>query len=140
MEARPTEEGLAEAIDVGHIGPRDDPKNRAKILSEEFGWDKHLAKKIWCVGPETTGPNVVVDMCKGVLLLLGSNGLQRKVPRLKKTREVSALKSVMWFSLLMPFTQPLEAGTQAAQLVTDITNRKGLKEQMTPLSEFENKL
>ena len=31
------EEGLAEAIDEGHIGPRDDSKNRAKILSEEFG-------------------------------------------------------------------------------------------------------
>lgn len=37
MEARPMEESLAEAIDEGHIGPRDDPKNRAKILSEEFG-------------------------------------------------------------------------------------------------------
>ncbi|KAL3498649.1 hypothetical protein ACH5RR_041381 [Cinchona calisaya] len=66
VEARPMEEGLAEAIDDGHIGPRDDPRNRAKILSEEFGWDKDLAKKIWCFGPETTGPNMVVDMCKGV--------------------------------------------------------------------------
>ncbi|KAG6635782.1 hypothetical protein CIPAW_11G066000 [Carya illinoinensis] len=49
------EEGLAEAIDDGRIGPRDDPKLRSKILSEEFGWDKDLAKKIWCFGPETTG-------------------------------------------------------------------------------------
>ncbi|KAJ6353457.1 hypothetical protein OIU76_002473 [Salix suchowensis] len=32
MEARPMEEGLAEAIDDGRIGPRDDPKNRAKDL------------------------------------------------------------------------------------------------------------
>ncbi|KAF3793436.1 Elongation factor 2 [Nymphaea thermarum] len=69
MEARPMEEGLAEAIDDGRIGPRDDPKVRAKILSEEFGWDKDLAKKIWCFGPETTGPNMVVDMCKGVQYL-----------------------------------------------------------------------
>ncbi|KAL6011069.1 hypothetical protein ACLOJK_001513 [Asimina triloba] len=51
MEARPMEDGLAEAIDEGRIGPRDDPKARAKILSEEFGWDKDLAKKIWCFGP-----------------------------------------------------------------------------------------
>ena len=65
MEARPLEEGLAEAIDDGRVGPRDDPKARSKILSEEFGWDKDLAKKIWCFGPETTGPNMVVDMCKG---------------------------------------------------------------------------
>ncbi|XP_022039618.1 elongation factor 2 [Helianthus annuus] len=69
MEARPLEEGLAEAIDEGRIGPRDDPKARSKILSEEFKWDKDLAKKIWCFGPETTGPNMVVDMCKGVQYL-----------------------------------------------------------------------
>jgi elongation factor 2 len=46
MEARPLEDGLSEAIDEGRIGPRDDPKTRSKILSEEFGWDKDLAKKI----------------------------------------------------------------------------------------------
>ena len=69
MEARPMEEGLPEAINEGRIGPRDDPKVRSKILSEEFGWDKDLAKKIWCFGPETTGPNIVVDMCKGVQYL-----------------------------------------------------------------------
>ncbi|KAG2679718.1 hypothetical protein I3760_11G064500 [Carya illinoinensis] len=66
MEARPLEEGLAEAIDDGRIGPRDDPNVHSKILSEEFGWDKDLANKIWCFGPETTGPNMVVAMCKGV--------------------------------------------------------------------------
>jgi elongation factor 2 len=69
FEARPLEDGLAEAIDDGRIGPRDDPKVRSKILAEEFGWDKDLAKKIWCFGPETTGPNMVVDMCKGVQYL-----------------------------------------------------------------------
>jgi elongation factor 2 len=35
---------------------------------------------------------------------------------------------------------PLEAGSQAAQLVLGIHKRKGLKEQMTPLSKFEDKL
>ena len=55
LQARPIEEGLAEAIDEGRVGPRDDPKIRSKILSEEFGWDKDLAKKIWCFGPDTTG-------------------------------------------------------------------------------------
>ncbi|KAI3929007.1 hypothetical protein MKX01_029536, partial [Papaver californicum] len=69
MEARPLEDGLAETVDDGRIGPRDDPKNRSKILSEEFGWDKDLAKKIWCFGPDTTSPNMVVDMCKGVQYL-----------------------------------------------------------------------
>ncbi|OVA11882.1 Elongation factor [Macleaya cordata] len=69
MEARPLEEGLAEAIDEGHIGSRDDLNVRSKVLSEEFGWDKDLANKIWCFGPDTTGPNMVVDRCKGVHFL-----------------------------------------------------------------------
>ncbi|TKY49374.1 Elongation factor 2 [Spatholobus suberectus] len=66
MEGRPMEAGLAEAIDDQKIGPGVDPKSRSKILSEEFGWDKDLAKKIWCFGPEGKGPNMVVDTCRGV--------------------------------------------------------------------------
>ncbi|CAL5221742.1 g3992 [Coccomyxa viridis] len=69
LQARPIEEGLAEAIDEGKVGPRDDPKIRSKILSEEFGWDKDLAKKIWCFGPDTTGPNLLTDVTKGVQYL-----------------------------------------------------------------------
>ncbi|KAF5190676.1 Elongation factor [Thalictrum thalictroides] len=69
MQVRPLEDGLVQAIDEGRIGPRDDMKVRSEILSEEFAWDKDLAKKIWCFGPETTGPNMVVNMCKGVQYL-----------------------------------------------------------------------
>lgn len=69
FEARPLESGLPEAIDEGKVGPRDDPKARTKILSEDFGWDKDVTKKIWCFGPDTNGPNMVVDMCKGVQYL-----------------------------------------------------------------------
>ncbi|XP_008227288.1 PREDICTED: elongation factor 2-like [Prunus mume] len=39
----------------------------------------------------------------------------------------------------MMMSDPLEAGSQASQLVTDIRKRKGLKEQMTALSEFAEK-
>ncbi|KAJ6678184.1 hypothetical protein OIU85_008744 [Salix viminalis] len=255
MEARPMEEGLAEAIDDGRVGPRDDPKNRAKILSEEFGWDKDLAKKIWCFGPETTGPNMVVDMCKGVQYLneikdsvvagfqwaskegvlaeenmrgicfevcdvvLHADAIHRGggqvIPTARRviyasqlTAKPRLLEPVYMVEIQAPeqalggiysvlnqkrghvfeemqrpgtplynikaylpvvesfgfsgtlraatsgqaFPQcvfdhwdmmssdPLEAGTQAAQLVADIRKRKGLKEQMTPLSEFEDKL
>ena len=70
FKARPMEEGLAEAIDEGLCTPRDDPKVRGKYLTEKFGWDKDIAKsKIWCFGPDTTGPNLIVDMCKGVQYL-----------------------------------------------------------------------
>jgi len=69
MQARPLEDGLAEIIDEGKIGPRDDPKVRTKILSEDFNWDKDLTKKIWCFGPDTNGPNLFLDVCKGVQYL-----------------------------------------------------------------------
>ncbi|CAA0806736.1 Ribosomal protein S5/Elongation factor G/III/V family protein [Striga hermonthica] len=66
MKARPMKAGLAKAIDDGRIGPHDDPEARSKILEEEFGWDKELAKQIWCFGPYNTGPNILVNMCKEV--------------------------------------------------------------------------
>ncbi|TVU35156.1 hypothetical protein EJB05_17030 [Eragrostis curvula] len=255
MEARPLEEGVPKAIDEGRIGPRDDPKVRSKILSEEFGWDKDLAKKIWCFGPETTGPNMVVDMCKGVQYLneikdsvvagfqwaskegalaeenmrgicfevcdavLLSDAIHRgggqiiptarrviyasqltAKPRLLEpvylveiqapenalgeiysvlnqkrghvfeemqrpgtplysikaylpviesfgfTSTLRAATSGQAFPLCvfdhweMLFADPLEPGTQTANLVLDIRKRKGLKEQITPLSEYEDKL
>merc|ERR1712083_128745 len=46
-----------------------DVKARAKILNEEFDWDKNHALKIWCFGPDTTGPNLLVDVTKAVQYL-----------------------------------------------------------------------
>ena len=67
IEARPLEDGIAEMIDEGEIGPRDDPKARGKMMAEKFDWDKDIAaKKIWCFAPETTGPNMCDDVSKGV--------------------------------------------------------------------------
>lgn len=40
----------------------------------------------------------------------------------------------------MMTSDPLETGSQAFFLVSTIRKRKGLKEQMTPLSEYEDKL
>jgi elongation factor 2 len=69
MTAEPFEEGLAEMIESGKIGPRDDVKERCNILCEKFGWDKNHAAKIWCFGPETVGPNVMVDVTSSVQYL-----------------------------------------------------------------------
>eukprot|EP00798_Chlamydomonas_sp_ICE-L_P019978 gene19978-26689_t len=69
MQAQPLADGLAEVIDEGKIGPRDDPKARTKMLVDDFGWDKDLTKKIWCFGPDTHGPNMFVDITKGVQYL-----------------------------------------------------------------------
>ncbi len=35
-------------------------------MCDDFGWDKELTKKIWCFGPDTNGPNLFLDTCKGV--------------------------------------------------------------------------
>jgi len=67
--ARPLEDKLPEIIDNGNIGPKDDPKVRARKLAEDFGWDVTEARKIWAFGPNTNGPNVLVDCTKGVQYL-----------------------------------------------------------------------
>jgi len=69
VTARPLEEGLAEAIDNNHVTPKDEPKARARLLAEKYNWDVAEARKIWCFGPNTNGPNVVVDCTKGVQYL-----------------------------------------------------------------------
>ena len=66
MTAEPFAEGLSEAIELGKVGPKTEPKVRAKLLQDDFGWDPNDAKKIWAFGPETTGANLLVDTTKGV--------------------------------------------------------------------------
>jgi len=69
VTARPLEEKLPEAIDNNEVTPRDEPKARARKLAEEFGWDVTEARKIWSFGPNTNGPNMLVDCTKGVQYL-----------------------------------------------------------------------
>ncbi|GLJ52608.1 hypothetical protein SUGI_1119670 [Cryptomeria japonica] len=176
FEARSMEEGLAEAIDEGRIGPRDDPKVRGKVLSEEFGWDKDLAKKMWCFGPETIGTNMVVDMCKGVQYLneikdsvfSAFQWASKEGALAEENMRGICFEFVTWFYMLMPSTEEV-APEQAlggiynvlnqkrdhaiesfkfadtlrlatGRLVIDIRKRKGLKDQITPLSDYEDRL
>lgn len=67
--ASPLPEKLPEAIDDGKITPRDEPKARMKMLRDEYGMEEDAAKKIWCFGPDTTGPNLLVDRAKAVQYL-----------------------------------------------------------------------
>ncbi|CAJ0637265.1 16166_t:CDS:2 [Entrophospora sp. SA101] len=69
VKAFPMQEELSNDIESGKITPRDDFKARARVLAEEYGWDVTDARKIWCFGPETTGPNLLVDVTKGVQYL-----------------------------------------------------------------------
>jgi elongation factor 2 len=69
MRAQPMPEGLAEDIDKGDVNPKDEFKARARFLSEKYDWDATEARKIWAFGPEGTGPNLLVDVTKGVQYL-----------------------------------------------------------------------
>jgi elongation factor 2 len=69
MTAVPMPDGLPEDIDKGDINARDEPKNRGKVLADKFGYDVNEARKIWCFGPDGTGPNIMVDVTKGVQYL-----------------------------------------------------------------------
>lgn len=53
----------------GKIYPRQDVKERARILADDFQFDVGEARKIWAFGPEGTGPNLLVDVSKGVQYL-----------------------------------------------------------------------
>jgi translation elongation factor EF-G len=65
----PIDEEVTKAIESGKINSRDDFKARARILADEYEWDVTDARKIWCFGPDTTGPNLLVDVTKGVQYL-----------------------------------------------------------------------
>ena len=69
VTAQPLDDELSKEIEQGKITPRDDFKARARHLADDYGWDVTDARKIWCFGPETTGPNVLVDVTKGVQYL-----------------------------------------------------------------------
>uniref|UniRef100_A0A672YVE3 Elongation factor 2-like n=1 Tax=Sphaeramia orbicularis TaxID=375764 RepID=A0A672YVE3_9TELE len=69
MKARPFEEGLAEDIDKGDVFPNQELKARARYLAEKHEWDVTEARKIWCFGPDGNGPNLLVDVTKGVQYL-----------------------------------------------------------------------
>ena len=69
VKASPIDEELTKAIEAGKVSSRDDFKLRARVLADEFGWDVTDARKIWCFGPDTTGPNLLVDVTKGVQYL-----------------------------------------------------------------------
>jgi len=69
MRAQPLSEELSLAIDKGQITATQELKARARVLADDYGWDVNFARKIWCFGPDTTGPNVFVDNTVGVQYL-----------------------------------------------------------------------
>jgi len=69
MKAVPMPDGLAEDIENGDVNPRDDFKTRGRYLADKYDYDVTEARKIWCFGPDTLGPNLMIDCSKGVQYL-----------------------------------------------------------------------
>merc|ERR1712240_279904 len=69
MVAKPMPDGLAEDIDNGEVTDRQDFKIRGRYLADKYEYNVDEARKIWCFGPEGTGPNIVIDATKGVQYL-----------------------------------------------------------------------
>merc|ERR1712228_363179 len=69
MKAVPMPDGLSEDIENGNVTARDDFKIRGRYLADTYDYEVGEARKIWCFGPEGTGPNIVIDASKGVQYL-----------------------------------------------------------------------
>jgi elongation factor 2 len=61
LQATPLGDELSAAIEDDKITSKMDQKERNRILADTHEWDKNEAMKIWCFGPETSGPNLLVD-------------------------------------------------------------------------------
>merc|ERR1712200_162677 len=69
MKAIPMPDGLAEDIDNGEVSNKQDFKIRGRYLCDKYEYDITEARKIWCFGPDTQGPNLMIDATKGVQYL-----------------------------------------------------------------------
>jgi elongation factor 2 len=63
-QAEPLQDELLKAIEDGTINPRMDVKTRAKILQNDYNWEQNDARRVWSFGPDSNGPNLLVDTTK----------------------------------------------------------------------------
>lgn len=65
----PLAKGLPEDIDKGEVTARQKMMAPACYLDEKYEWEVTDACKNRCFGPGGTGPNILVDVTKGVQCL-----------------------------------------------------------------------
>ncbi|PKU30837.1 hypothetical protein llap_18859 [Limosa lapponica baueri] len=151
MKARPFPDGLAEDIDKGEVSARQELKQRARYLAEKYEWDVTEARKIWCFGPDGTGPNILTDITKGVQYL---NEIKDSVVAGFQwaTKEVGFTADLRSNTGGQAFPQcvfdhwqilpgdPFENASRPCQVVAETRKRKGLKEGIPALDNFLDKL
>jgi elongation factor 2 len=70
VRAYPIEEKLIEDIENNPNFPLDGNKELKKYLVENYNYDEITAQKIWSFGPDECGPNMFVDLTKGVQCIM----------------------------------------------------------------------
>ncbi|KYQ50143.1 hypothetical protein ALC60_10776 [Trachymyrmex zeteki] len=61
MIAEPLERGLAEDIEAEHVRITWNKKRLGEFFQTKYDWDLLAARSIWAFGPDSTGPNILVD-------------------------------------------------------------------------------
>ncbi|XP_038044733.1 116 kDa U5 small nuclear ribonucleoprotein component-like [Patiria miniata] len=61
MIAEPLEKGLAEDIESEVVQINWNRKRLGEFFQTKYDWDLLAARSIWAFGPDTTGPNILVD-------------------------------------------------------------------------------
>ena len=61
MIAEPLEKGLAEDIEGGVVQIGWGRKQLGEFFQTKYDWDLLAARSIWAFGPDSTGPNILVD-------------------------------------------------------------------------------
>jgi len=59
--SEPLDEGLAMAIEKGHVNLNQDVKEVGKFFQTGFGWDVLSARSVWAFGPGARGGNILMD-------------------------------------------------------------------------------
>ncbi|KAG7401355.1 U5 small nuclear ribonucleoprotein component [Phytophthora boehmeriae] len=61
MISEPLDAGLAQDIELGAIKLDMERKSVASFFQTNYKWDALAARSVWAFGPETNGPNVLLD-------------------------------------------------------------------------------
>jgi U5 small nuclear ribonucleoprotein component len=61
MIAEPLEDGLANDIERGEVSVDWDKKQLGEFFRTKYDWDLLAARSIWAFGPDSRGPNILVD-------------------------------------------------------------------------------
>ena len=61
MISEPLEKGLAEDIEHGTVQISWSKKKIGEFFQTKYDWDLLAARSIWAFGPDSSGPNILVD-------------------------------------------------------------------------------